>query len=203
MPMANPTPTVVVHRRRWPTRAPSRSNWAFPFTTSTRSPSLSSAWWTPGRRPTPKPAPPTPASTATAPSASGFLMQRALALGADYLATGHYARVDDGRPTTDHCVVTVVGGRSSVVYRLLKGPRRPQGPELCAAWCWGKRTWRGQCFPCGEFVKDECGRWRASLVCPRRERAESQDLCFLTQGDYRGFLVRNAPHAAIPGPIVG
>ena len=37
---------------------------------------------------------------------------------------------------------------------------------------------------------------------PTAERAESQDLCFLTQGDYRGFLVRNAPQVATPGPIV-
>ena len=37
---------------------------------------------------------------------------------------------------------------------------------------------------------------------PTAERAESQDLCFLTQGDYRSFLVRNAPNVAQPGPIV-
>ncbi len=57
-------------------------------------------------------------------------------------------------------------------------------------------------FPCGEFVKEEVRQLAREFGLPTAERAESQDLCFLTQGDYRGFLVRNAPEVATPGPIL-
>ena len=36
---------------------------------------------------------------------------------------------------------------------------------------------------------------------PVAKRADSQDLCFLGKGDYRSFLMRNAPEVADPGPI--
>ena len=129
----------------------------------------------------------------------GFLMQRALALGADYLATGHYARIDDRRPTTDDDQTS--GHPSSVVRRLLKGrdARKDQSYVLHVL---GQKDLARAMFPCGEFVKDEVRQMAREFGLPTAERAESQDLCFLTQGDYRGFLVRNAPGVAQPGPIV-
>jgi tRNA-specific 2-thiouridylase len=57
-------------------------------------------------------------------------------------------------------------------------------------------------FPCGSYVKSEVRELAREFGLPTAERAESQDLCFLTQGDYRGFLVRNAPDVAVPGDIV-
>jgi len=140
----------------------------------------------------------------------GFLMQRALALGADYLATGHYARIedggrrtDDGQPTTDNqtSLSTQNSRPPSPVLRLLKGrdTRKDQSYVLHVL---GQKDLARAMFPCGEFVKDEVRQMAREFGLPTAERAESQDLCFLTQGDYRGFLVRNAPHAAKPGPIV-
>ncbi len=116
----------------------------------------------------------------------GFLMQRARALGADYLATGHYARiaVDDG-----------------LRYRLLKGrdARKDQSYVLHVL---GQRDLARAMFPCGEYTKDEVRALARQFGLPTAERAESQDLCFLAQGDYRDFLSRQAPGAARPGPII-
>lgn len=122
----------------------------------------------------------------------GFLMQKALALGADYLATGHYARiVREEHPSTD----------PALVHRLLKG-RDEKKDQSYVLHVLGQKDLARAMFPCGEFVKDQVRQMARDFGLPTAERAESQDLCFLTQGDYRGFLVRNAPEVATPGPIV-
>ena len=153
----------------------------------------------------------------------GFLMQRALALGADYLATGHYARVgveeDERRMTADGSQRATVGEQtpisslqspvsgsrpsSSVIrhYKLLKGldPKKDQSYVLHVL---GQRDLARAMFPCGTYTKPQVRELARQFGLPTAERAESQDLCFLTQGDYRGFLSRQAPDIAKPGPII-
>ena len=121
----------------------------------------------------------------------GFLMQKALALGADYLATGHYARVSSAE-------CSVPGTQR---HKLLKG-RDAKKDQSYVLHVLGQRDLARAMFPCGEFVKDEVRQLAREFGLPTAERAESQDLCFLTQGDYRSFLARNAPAVAVPGPIL-
>ena len=116
----------------------------------------------------------------------GFLMQRARALGAEYLATGHYAQVDQ---TTE--------GR----YRLLKGADAVKDQSYVLH-VLGQRDLARAMFPCGAYTKPQVRELARQFGLPTAERAESQDLCFLTQGDYRGFLARQAPGIATQGPIV-
>jgi tRNA-specific 2-thiouridylase len=115
----------------------------------------------------------------------GFLMQRALALGAEYLATGHYARV-----TRD----------AAGVFELGKG-RDEKKDQSYVLHVLGQKDLSRAMFPCGGFVKAEVRELARRFGLPTAERAESQDLCFLTQGDYRGFLARQRPGIARPGPI--
>jgi tRNA-specific 2-thiouridylase len=134
----------------------------------------------------------------------GFLMQKALALGADYLATGHYARVlkmgneEWGTANTSaHSPLPT----PHAPFKLLKG-RDAKKDQSYVLHVLGQKDLARAMFPCGEFVKDEVRQLAREFGLPTAERAESQDLCFLTQGDYRGFLVRNAPEIAVPGPIL-
>jgi tRNA-specific 2-thiouridylase len=138
----------------------------------------------------------------------GFLMQRALALGADYLATGHYARVaveevqaDEGQATND--ASNSLPPPSSILrrYKLIKGvdSKKDQSYVLHVL---GQRDLARALFPCGVYTKPQVRELARQFGLPTAERAESQDLCFLTQGDYRGFLARQAPQVARPGPIV-
>jgi tRNA-specific 2-thiouridylase len=134
----------------------------------------------------------------------GFLMQRALALGADYLATGHYARVErletgDWRLTRSP--VSNLQSPISPQFRLLKG-RDEKKDQSYVLHVLGQKDLARAMFPCGSYVKSEVRELAREFGLPTAERAESQDLCFLTQGDYRGFLVRNAPDVAVPGDIV-
>ncbi len=115
-----------------------------------------------------------------------FLLNQALDLGADYLATGHYARVSaDG-----------AGG-----LQLLKAvdEHKDQSYVLSVL---GQAQLRHARFPLGELTKPEVRALAREIELPVAERPESQDLCFLADGDYRRFLREHAPASLRPGPIV-
>jgi tRNA-specific 2-thiouridylase len=116
----------------------------------------------------------------------GHLLDEALALDAGYLATGHYARV---RRT------------ASGEYQLLKGidPAKDQSYVLHRL---GQAQLAHALFPVGEYTKPEVRAMARSRGLPVSDRPDSQDLCFLGNGDYRDFLSRHAPRAAEPGPIL-
>ncbi len=115
-----------------------------------------------------------------------LLLNKALSLGAAYLATGHYARVRE-----------VEGGQ----YQLLRGvdPQKDQAYVLSVL---GQKELAHALWPLGELTKPQVRALAARFHLPVAEKAESQDLCFLANGDYRDFLVRHAPAGAIrPGEI--
>src|SRR6187551_3741446 len=106
-------------------------------------------------------------------------------LGADCLATGHYVRR------------VMTGGRSE----LHKGadPRRDQSYFLYG-------TTRDQLdflrFPLGDLPKDEVRRTAAELGLEVAAKPDSQDICFVPDGDYAGLVKRIRPETAAPGEIV-
>lgn len=116
----------------------------------------------------------------------GVLLERALAFGADYLSTGHYARL---RPADDGSVHLLRGKDSakdqSYVLSVLDQPRL-------------RRT----LLPLGEYTKPEVRALARRFDLPVASRADSQDLCFLAGRDYRGFLNRHAPQTTRPGKII-
>ncbi|MBV9230010.1 MAG: tRNA 2-thiouridine(34) synthase MnmA [Chloroflexi bacterium] len=105
------------------------------------------------------------------------LLNRALALDADYLATGHYVRVDD-HPIT--------GKR-----RLRRGidPDKDQSYVLHVL---NQYQLAHACFPLGGYTKPEVRAMAAQRGMPVATKAESQEICFVAQNDYRGFIDRYA-----------
>jgi tRNA-specific 2-thiouridylase len=114
----------------------------------------------------------------------GLLMEEALAMGAGALATGHYARVCEA---AGH-------------HQLLRGldPDKDQSYFLY-------RLTQAQLarvlFPLGALTKEAVRDIAHRHNLPAAEQAESQDICFLIDGDYRRFLARHAPQVLQPGPI--
>ncbi|MEA3068060.1 MAG: tRNA-uridine 2-sulfurtransferase [Sphingomonadales bacterium] len=106
-------------------------------------------------------------------------------LGADCLATGHYVRRIDN------------GGH----VELHKGadPRRDQSYFLYG-------TTREQLdflrFPLGDLPKDEVRRIAAELGLEVAAKPDSQDICFVPDGDYAGLVKRLRPETEAPGEIV-
>ena len=116
----------------------------------------------------------------------GALLEQALALGADRLATGHYARIRRG---------------PDGIWELLKGmdERKDQSYVLYAL---GQRELSRAHFPLGTWTKDRVREAAREWALPTAHNEESQDLCFVLDNDYRRFLRRYAPQALRPGPIV-
>ena len=113
-----------------------------------------------------------------------LLLDHALALGAEKMATGHYARLDrdaDGR------------------MRLLRATGSRQGPILRAACSNAKPAGKGGCFPLANYSKVEVRDLAVHFGLPSATRHDSQDLCFLAGGDYRDFLRRRQPEYARSG----
>ena len=115
-----------------------------------------------------------------------YLLNRALALGAGYMATGHYARVQrrEGQPV-----------------QLLRGldPRKDQSYVLTSL---DQSQLQHAVFPIGELTKPEVREIAARHQIPSARIKDSQDLCFLAGTDYHSFLQRHAPESVQPGRIV-
>jgi tRNA-uridine 2-sulfurtransferase len=113
------------------------------------------------------------------------LFDRAMALGADILATGHYARVEyrEGR------------------FRMLRGHdvRKDQSYVL---WMMSHHQLARTAFPVGEHDKSETRRIARDLGLRTAAKPDSQEICFVKSGDFDAYVGDHMPAATRPGPIV-
>ena len=111
------------------------------------------------------------------------LLEHAVALGADWLATGHYARV---RHTTE----------GAELWRAAD-PGKDQSYVLYTL---GQAELSRTLFPVGEYPKNEIRRLAHNYGLPNADKPDSVDICFIPSGDYRAFVRDRVPVAA--GEIV-
>ncbi|MBX3053821.1 MAG: tRNA 2-thiouridine(34) synthase MnmA [Caldilineaceae bacterium] len=115
-----------------------------------------------------------------------YLLNYARRLGADYLATGHYARLRRQPDGTVHLLAGVDAGKDqSYVLSVM-----------------GQDELQDVLFPIGDYPKSEVRRMAAAQGLPIASKHDSMDLCFLADDDYRRFLQDWAPGAMQPGQIV-
>jgi len=115
----------------------------------------------------------------------GTILNHGLKLGAQKLATGHYAGVEEGP-----------NGK----FRLLKGrdPQKDQSyflarltqPQLAKA-----------CFPLGKLKKDDVKKMAVQVGLHPVTRGESQDVCFIKHDTYGAFLTEQLGRQIEPGLI--
>ena len=115
-----------------------------------------------------------------------FLLQHALNHGAKYLATGHYVRIEENSQSgyQIYRAVDLAKDQSYVLHVLNQ-------EKLAHAR-----------FPLGNYPKSEIRKIAQELGLPVAQRPDSQDLCFLGDGDYREFINRNHPTGVTHGPII-
>lgn len=100
-----------------------------------------------------------------------FLLRRALFMEADYIATGHYARIRrDGERTRLLKGVDAGKDQSYVLFTL----RQPELQRLL--------------LPVGEYPKNDIRRIAADAGLPVADKPDSQEICFIPDGDYRKFV---------------
>ncbi len=115
------------------------------------------------------------------------LLQRALALDAEYLATGHYVRVDDHPLTGKRRLQRAVDREKDQSYVL----HVLNQFQLAHA-----------CFPLGPYTKPQVRAMAAERGLPVATKAESQEICFVANNDYRGFIDRYAAASGMREPML-
>ncbi len=113
------------------------------------------------------------------------LLAKVAAQGADYLATGHYARI----------------GGVAGTPRLLRGldPSKDQSYFLYRL---TETQLAHVLFPVGELEKSAVRAFAERLGLPVHAKPDSQETCFAADGDYRTVVRERAPHALVAGDIV-
>ena len=103
------------------------------------------------------------------------LLKRSLEIGADYIATGHYARVEqlaNGRFAIRHSV-TAAKDQTYALYNLTQH-------QLAHT-----------LMPVGEYTKDKIREMAEEIGLPVAHKPDSQEICFVPDNDYAKFIEEN------------
>lgn len=114
------------------------------------------------------------------------LRQKARGLGIDYIATGHYARIDY-EPELK-------------IYKLFKGFDQ-QKDQSYMLYILGQEELAATIFPLGDKTKEQVRKIAAENDLAVAGKDESQEICFIPDNDYRSFLERSFPEAVRLGDI--
>ena len=104
----------------------------------------------------------------------GLLLDKALEMGAEYLATGHYAGIE----------------HSPNGYRLLKAVDITKDQSYFL-YTLGQRQLQHLLLPLGELSKEKVRGLATEMGLPTSSRHESQDVCFIPDNDYRSFIAKH------------
>lgn len=104
------------------------------------------------------------------------LLRRAMEIGADYIATGHYARVEK-LPNGRYAVRNSVTAAKDQTYALYNLTQFQLARTL---------------MPVGDYTKEEIRRIAEENRLPVASKRDSQDICFVPDKDYAGFIRRTA-----------
>ena len=114
------------------------------------------------------------------------LLQRSMQIGADYIATGHYARIEqlqNGR----YAIRTSVTAAKDQTYALYNLTQQQLAHTL---------------MPVGDYEKPQIRKIAEDIGLPVATKRDSQDICFVPDHDYAGFIARETGRESLPGNFV-
>ena len=114
------------------------------------------------------------------------LLKRALEIGADYIATGHYARIkqlENGRYTIQNSVTA----QKDQTYALYNLTQEQLSKTL---------------MPVGAYTKEEIRAIAEKIQLPVARKQDSQDICFIPDNDYAGFIKKETGKTFAQGNFV-
>ena len=118
---------------------------------------------------------------------SGILLEKAEALGARWLATGHYARVEWDPSQKRHRIRQAVDLKKDQSYVLFQLTQQQLARMI---------------FPLGDKTKAQVREVALKAGLKVADKPESMELCFIPDGDTKGFLRQRIPESFIPGEII-
>jgi tRNA-specific 2-thiouridylase len=116
-----------------------------------------------------------------------LLLHVARANGFDFLATGHYARIEQDASGSRAVLKKGIDEQKDQSYFLYRLTQDQLKQVL---------------FPLGKMLKTDVRSLARALNLPAAERPESQEICFVPDNDYRSFLKEYAPDTLKPGEMV-
>ncbi|MBN2058337.1 MAG: tRNA 2-thiouridine(34) synthase MnmA [Candidatus Saganbacteria bacterium] len=130
-----------------------------------------------------------------------LLWQEAKELGAEKLATGHYARIMQNEESCLPAGRCGMKNEGHVIYKLLKG-KDPKKDQSYFLYVLDQARLSRTLFPLGELTKEEIRKKAKELGLSVHDKAESQEICFIDHDDYGAFLRLQCPEAVRSGDIV-
>ena len=100
----------------------------------------------------------------------------AASLGCDKVATGHYARVEYDEACES--------------LPAFPWPQSQKGPVILSLGADAGAIVARACFPWAKCRSLKCARWRGQARLAVAEKSESQEICFVPDGNYAGFIDR-------------
>ncbi len=117
----------------------------------------------------------------------GSFLQKALDLGAEYISTGHYARLEFDESRKQYFLKKGVDLRKDQSYVLFSLSQNQLHYLL---------------FPLGDFRKEEVRQRAFQLGLRVHDKPESQEVCFIHETSYHPFLQERFRESIEPGPII-
>lgn len=114
------------------------------------------------------------------------LLKRSMDIGADYIATGHYARVDK-LPNGRYSIRTSKTAAKDQTYALYNLTQEQLSKTL---------------MPVGEYAKDAIRKMADDIGLLVAHKPDSQDICFVSDGDYASYIEENTEYKSRPGNFV-
>ena len=114
------------------------------------------------------------------------LLQKSLAIGADYIATGHYAKI-----------VQLENGRYTLIRSDAKGK-----DQTYALYNLTQNQLSHTLFPIGSYEKPQIRAIAEKAGLQVAHKPDSQDICFVPDGDYASYIEENSDAKITPGNFV-
>lgn len=115
------------------------------------------------------------------------LLDKSRALGADYIATGHYARIAFDEHSQRFLMKKALDTHKDQTYVLYGFTQEQLAHTL---------------LPLGDYTKPQIRQMARQMGLAVAEKPESQEICFVTDNDYRRFIKEKAAGKIIPGPML-
>lgn len=115
------------------------------------------------------------------------MLDKAVAMGIDYIATGHYAKVEFDSTTGRFILKKSVTVKKDQTYALYNLTQDQLSRTL---------------MPCGDYTKEQIREFAKETGLPVHSKPDSQEICFIPDNDYGRYLSENGNHKIIPGDFV-
>lgn len=114
------------------------------------------------------------------------LLTRSLSIGADYIATGHYARISQ-LPNGRFAIRNSVTAKKDQTYALYNLTQEQLSRTL---------------MPIGDYTKEEVRKIADDIGLVVAHKPDSMEICFVPDNDYAGFIERETGDISVPGDFV-